>query len=370
MESGYKMLKKCDVLVVGSGPAGLSCAVEAARGGATVNVVDENKKPGGQLFKQIHKFFGSSQHKAGIRGFNIGIQLLEEAKDLGVTILLDTVVYGVFNNTLGIVKDGKIGMVQGKKIVVATGAIETPIVFPGWTLPGVMGAGAAQTMINVHRVLPGQRFLVLGAGNVGLIVAYQLLQAGADVLAVVEAAPKIGGYQVHASKIRRAGVPILTTSTIKEAKGDTEVKEVVIIKLDSSWKPIEGTERTLVSDSVCIATGLHPSIELAQMSGCTLAFSPELGGHLPVHNENMETTIEGIYIAGDTAGIEEASTAMEEGRLAAIDINEKLGYLSVDKAAREKRKIRESLFALRYGPFGRHRAKLEIIRKMKLARKE
>jgi len=350
--------------VVGSGPAGLSCAVEAARGGAAVTVVDENEKPGGQLFKQIHKFFGSSQHKAGVRGFNIGIELLEEAEDLGVTILLNTVVYGAFNdNTLGIVKDGKIGMLQGEKIVLATGAIETPVVFPGWTLPGVMGAGAAQTMINVHRVLPGRKFVILGAGNVGLIVAYQLLQAGADVLALVEAAPKIGGYQVHASKIRRAGVPILTASTIKEAKGDTEVKEVVIVKLDSSWKPIEGTERILVSDSVCIATGLRPSIELAQMAGCALAFSPELGGFLPIHNENMETMIEGIYIAGDTAGIEEASMAMEEGRLAAIDINEKLGYLSEDKATREKREIRESLFALRSGS-SVHRAKLEIIHRI------
>ncbi len=263
-------------------------------------------------------------------------------------------------------------MIRGEKILLATGAIENPVVFPGWTLPGVMGAGAAQTMINIHRVLPGKRFVVLGSGNVGLIVSYQLLQAGARVVAVVEAAPKIGGYQVHASKIRRAGVPILTSCTIKEVKGVREVEEVVIVKLDNSWRPIKGTETTLVADCVCIAGGLHPSIELAQMAGCDLGFSPELGGHLPIHNENMENTVDGIYVAGDTAGVEEASTAMEEGRLAGVDMAQKLGYVSQDKALGKKEEIKQSLLALRSGPFGYlcRRAKINILQAMRANRRE
>jgi len=366
-------LKKCDVIVIGSGPAGLSCSVEAAGSGAEVILIDENGRPGGQLFKQIHKFFGSKQHKAGARGFDIGLQLLEQVNKLGVNTLLDTVAYGIFEEkTVGIIKNEKIEMIQGKKILLATGAIENPVVFPGWTLPGVMGAGAAQTMINVHRVLPGRRFIVLGSGNVGLIISYQLLQAGASVVAVVEAAPKIGGYQVHSSKIRRVGVPIHTSSTIKEVKGDKEVEEVVIVKLDNSWRPIKSTERSLTADCVCIAAGLHPSIELAQMTGCDLGFFSELGGYLPTHNENMETTIQGIYVAGDTAGIEEASTAMEEGRLAGTDMAQKLGYLSQDKALRKKERIRESLLALRSGPFGYLccRAKSEIIQKVVTTNRE
>ena len=361
-------LKKCDVIVVGGGPAGLTCSIEAARAGADVTLMDENRKPGGQLFKQIHKFFGSKQHKAGVRGLDIGMELLEEVERLGVNVLLNAVACGIFDEkTVAIIKDGKTGMIQGKRILLATGAIENPVVFPDWTLPGVMGAGAAQTMINIHRVLPGKRFIVLGSGNVGLIVSYQLLQAGADVAAVVEAAPKIGGYQVHASKIRRAGVPILTSCTIKEVKGDKEVEEVVIVKLDNSCKPIKGTERSLIGNCVCIAAGLHPSIELAQIAGCTLGFFSELGGRLPIHNENMETTVDGIYVAGDTAGVEEASSAMEEGRLAGIDMVQHLGYLSEDKAARKKKEIRESLFTLRSGPFGQacHRAKLNIIQTIK-----
>lgn len=364
-------LKKCDVIVIGSGPAGLSCSIEAARSGAGVILIDENERPGGQLFKQIHKFFGASQHRAGVRGFDIGLQLLEQVNKLGVNTLLNTVAYGIFGeNTVGIVKNEKIEMIQGKKILLATGAIENPVVFSGWTLPGVMGAGAAQTMINIHRVLPGKRFIILGSGNVGLIISYQLLQAGASVVAVVEAAPKIGGYQVHSSKIRRVGVPIHTSSTIKEVKGDKEVEEVVIVKLDNSWRPIKGTERSLTADCVCIAGGLHPSIELAQMAGCNLRFFSELGGHLPIHNKNMETTVDGIYVAGDTAGVEEASTAMEEGRLAGTDMAQKLGYLSQDKALRKKEGTRESLLALRSGPFGclSHGAKLNTLQAMKANR--
>jgi len=372
-ESGDRVLKRCEAVVIGSGPAGLSCAIEAARAGVEVTLIDENRRPGGQLFKQIHKFFGSKEHKAGIRGFDIGTKLLEQTEDLGVNVLLNSVAHGIFSDKiLGIVKDDRTEMIQGERILLATGAIENNVVFPGWTLPGVMGAGAAQTMINIHRVLPGRRFVVLGSGNVGLIISYQLLQAGADVLAVVEAAPKIGGYQVHASKIRRAGVPILTSATIKEARGDMGVKEVVIVGVDDSWEPIKGTERTLPADSVCVAAGLRPSTGLAQMAGCALTFSAELGGDLPVHNEDMETTIGGIYIAGDAAGVEEASTAMEEGRLAGLDMAQKLGYLSQDKAARRKEEIRKSLLALRSGPFGYlcHRAKLEIARKMKVAQED
>ena len=361
-------MKKSDVIVVGGGPAGLACAIEAAEAGAEVTLIDENNRAGGQLFKQIHKFFGSRQHRAGVRGFDIGILVLEQTRKLGVKTRLDAVTLGFFGDrTLGIIQDRQIELLKGEKILLATGAIESSVVFPGWTLPGVMGAGAAQTMINVQRVLPGRRFVVLGSGNVGLIVSYQLLQAGAEVVAVLEALPKIGGYQVHASKIRRAGVPILTSTTIKEANGNGEVKEVVSVKLDQSWQPLAGTEKTLAADSVCIATGLQPSIELAQMAGCTLACLPALGGFLPVHNENMETTAEGIYIAGDTAGIEEASTAMEEGRLAGVDMAQKLGCLSKDKTAGKKNEIRESLLALRSGPFGelRQQAKSEIIRKSK-----
>ena len=212
-----------DIAIVGAGSAGLCAAIQAANTGAKVMVFDENHKAGGQLFKQIHKFFGSREHRAGTRGFLIGEQLLQEVENCGAEVHLNSVAYGIFDgNTLGIVEGEPHHethyAVKAKKIILAGGAKENYMAFPGSTLPGVMGAGAAQTMINVNRVLPGEKIIMVGSGNVGLIVSYQLMQAGADVLAIVEGAPKIGGYGVHAGKIRRAGVPILVSHTMGKTR--------------------------------------------------------------------------------------------------------------------------------------------------------
>lgn len=199
-----------EILIIGAGPAGISAAIEAAKAGAKVTVADEHDTIGGQLYKQIHKFFGAADNHAGMRGFEIARKLEQEAKEIGVEFWLNTVAYGIFKEGVGIVRDGDNFIVKAKKVIVAAGGIENTTAFPGSTLPGVMLAGAAQTMTNIHRVLPGKRMVVVGSGNVGLIVAYQMLQAGAEVLAVVERDDHIGGYGVHAEKIRTAGVPILT----------------------------------------------------------------------------------------------------------------------------------------------------------------
>ena len=340
--------------VVGAGPAGLSAALEAGRAGVQTMLMDENQAPGGQLVKQIHKFFGSKEHWAGMRGRDIGDKLLEQVKKAGVKVMLDTVVWGIFDEgkVLGIKEGDRNRQIRAQKILLATGASENPLAFRGWTLPGVLGAGAAQTLVNLHRVLPGTRVLMVGAGNVGLIVAYQLLQAGAHVLAVVEALPTIGGYGVHASKIRRMGVPILTGHTVKEASGNAKVERAMVVRVDDRGHPVPGTEKKFEVDTICIAVGLHPLAELAWICGCQFAYISELGGHVPVHTENMETTVPGIYVAGDAAGIEEATVAMEEGRLTGVDVAHCLGYISGGKAQRLRAEIQTRIQLIRTGPFG------------------
>jgi len=276
-------------------------------------------------------------------------------------VLLNAAVYGIYEDkTLAYIKDGKDYALQADRIVIAAGASENALAFPGCTLPGVMGAGAAQTMINVHRVLPGKKILMVGSGNVGLIVSYQLMQAGADVVALIEAAPQIGGYGVHAAKIRRAGVPVYVSTTIKEVIGEEAVERVVITSLDEKWQPVPGTERTLEADTVCLAVGLSPLTELAWMAGCEFTFIPPLGGHVPIHDENMETTLPGIYVAGDITGVEEASSAMEEGRLAGVASAESLGYYDEETAKALKDEIWQRLNSLRTGPFGEGRFKAKI----------
>jgi NADPH-dependent 2,4-dienoyl-CoA reductase/sulfur reductase-like enzyme len=353
---------RTDVAVIGGGVSGLAAAIEASKAGATVQLIDEGARPGGQLFKQIHKFFGSRRHYAGIRGFDIGERLLHDARKNGVEVVLNAFVFGMFGNEIGIIEaEGGGRWLEAKQVILCCGASEKGILFPGWTLPGVMGAGAAQTLINVHRVLPGKRFLIVGSGNVGLVVAYQILQAGADVVAVVEALPRIGGWGVHASKLLRCGVPILTSHTIKRALGRGKVEGATIEALNEKYRRVPGSERHLEVDVICLAVGLKPNIELPLMAGCETMFLGGLGGRVPLHDENMETTQAGIYVAGDCAGVEEASTAMESGRLAGAAAAERLGYLSKEEACDLKVEVREVLSDLRGGPFGVERRKAKTL---------
>jgi len=353
--------KYVDVAVVGGGPAGLSAAYEAAISGASVCLIDENKTLGGQLFKQIHKFFGSEAHRAGTRGFRIGEILLKDVIDAKVDVMSDAIAWGINPGyKIGVtVADEKTWTVEAKKIIIATGAAENVLAFPGSTLPGVIGAGAAQTMMNIRKVRPGNRAVIVGSGNVGLIVSYQLMQAGVDVVALVEAAPSIGGYLVHASKIRRAGVEILTGKTIVRALGKTEVEAVEIADADMNFDPVPGTERQIECDLVGVAVGLHPLSELCWMMQCDFLYSGGLGGHVPKHDRDMQTSRNGIYIAGDVAGIEEASVAIEEGRLAGIAAAEALGYIPHNMARELKNGIWEDLRELRSGSHGAHIAELK-----------
>ena len=344
-------MMRTEIAVVGGGPAGLAAAIEARRCGAQVTLIDENRRPGGQLFKQIHKFFGSREHHAGIRGYSIGQQLLQDCQKVEVRVVLETVVWGIFEgNHLGLANESGSSIMRADKIILATGASENPLAFPGWTLPGVMGAGAVQTLMNIHRVLPGRRAIMVGSGNVGLVVAYQLLQAQAEVRAVLEAAPRVNGYLVHAAKLRRSGVPILTAHTVAEARGADSVEEAVVVSLDDDWQPVAGTERVFRVDLICIAVGLAPEADLCRMAGCQFGYLRELGGHVPVHDEKMETSVPGLYVGGDLAGVEEASTAMEEGRLAGLAASEALGHISGAEFQEKAHAVRKRLSSLRMGP--------------------
>ena len=351
-------MRETELAIVGAGPAGLCAAIEAAEAGVKVTLIDENSRPGGQLFKQIHKFFGSREHYAGMRGLDIGAMLLEETKKRGVDVMLDTIAWGIFeDNVLGLATKEKSIQLKPQKILLATGALERPLAFPGWTLPNVMGAGAMQTLINIHRVLPGKRVLMVGSGNVGLIVSYQLLQAGAEVVALIDALPRVGGYLVHAAKVRRNGIPIYTSTTVKEVTGDGKVEKAVTVELDDKWQQVPGTEKEYDVDSVCLAVGLSPLAELAWMAGCEFCFVPELGGFVPLHDESMETSVPGIYVAGDSAGVEEVNTAIEGGRLAGLSIAGALGKLTPERVQQRKDEMLCRLEGLRSGPLGEARCR-------------
>ena len=344
------------VMVVGAGPAGMSAALAAADCGVKVLLVDFFSQPGGQLVKQTHKFFGSREQYAGVRGIEIARILGEKVRaHPNIDLLLDTQVLGYYPDgvlTMERTADGESEYLKARprRLVVCAGASEKPLAFPGNDLPGVYGAGAVQTLMNVHGVRPGRRAVMVGAGNIGLIISYQLRQAGVEVAAVVEAAPVIGGYAVHASKIRRLGIPILTSHSVKEAHGERELEGVTVWRVDERWRGIPGTERYFEADVLCLAVGLSPLGELLWQAGCRMAYVPELGGHVPWHDEHQQTSVPGIFVAGDAAGVEEASSAMVTGRIAGLAAAASLGMCPRYRELLAE--ARAQLEALRAGPPG------------------
>lgn len=343
-----------EVLVIGAGPAGLCAAKAAASMGAKVLICERSEMAGGQLIKQTHKFFGSEKQHAGDRGIKIGNELIKEViEEDNIELWTDTTVLGIYEDRIITVEhEGKHVKINANKIIIATGASEKSLCFPGNDLPGVYGAGAVQTLMNVYGVKPADKIVMVGAGNIGLIVSYQLMQAGVEVEGIIEAAPKIGGYLVHASKMRRAGVPIKTSYTIKKAYGNRKLEGVVICKLDENWNEIEGTEEDIKCDALCLAVGLTPLSELCWQAGCKMAYIKELSGHVAITNEyDLQTSVEGIYVAGDVSGVEEASSAMVEGKLAGYAAALALGH-NIEVAEKGMKDARNELKELRSGLMG------------------
>ncbi|HHX79149.1 MAG TPA: FAD-dependent oxidoreductase [Acholeplasmataceae bacterium] len=343
-----------DLVIIGGGPAGLQAAIKAAEVGQDVLIIDRFWCLGGQLIKQTHMFFGSEKQYAKTRGFDIANKLINEINDYKelVTIWINATVLGLYaDKVITVYKENEYIRVKAKAIIVATGASERVLAFENNDLPGIYGAGAIQTLMNVYGIKPGSKVLMVGSGNIGLIVSYQLMQAGVQIIAIVEASNKISGYKVHASKIKRLGIDILTSTTIKRAIGLEKVTEVVLINLDQNWEELKGTEKIIPVDGVCIAVGLMPLTNLLAMAGAKMKYIGELGGLVAITNSNFETSLDNVFVCGDASSVEEASSAMVEGMIAGLVASKKLGRIINDYEERLN-DYQNQLIVLRKGPFG------------------
>jgi len=295
------------VLILGGGPAGLSAAIELGGRGVHVLLVDDKDRLGGKLVLQTHRFFGSIDAVyAGTRGIDIGTRLEEEVRGLpSVDVWLKSTALSVFSDRrVGILRNDSYVLVEPEILLVATGAREKSLVFPGNTLPGVYGAGAFQTLVNRDLVRAADRLFIVGGGNVGLIAGYHALQAGIDVVGLVEALPECGGYKVHRDKLARVGVPIYTSHTVLSANGGNAVESVTIAQVDAGFAPIPGTEKSFACDTVLVAVGLDPVDEFLRAG-----------------------TAYGLrtYAAGDAEEIAEASAAIFSGKIKGLEIARALG---------------------------------------------
>ncbi len=299
---------ECEVFIMGGGPAGLCAAVELAQKNVKVIVADDKNELGGKLSLQTHNFFGSaSDCYAGIRGMDIGHILTEEVKKHScIEVWTDSPVVGAFSDKrIGVLKKGRYVLVKPDRFLVAAGAREKALAFPGCDLPGVYGAGAFQTLVNRDLVRAAEKLFVIGGGNVGLIAAYHALQAGIDVVGLVEALPQCGGYKVHLDKIKRLGVPIWNCHTVLRVEGNKKVERVIIAEVDKEFNILPGTEGAFDVDTVLVAAGLSPVNEMYKAA-------QEFG--IPT------------YAAGDADIIAEASAAIFGGKIVGRKILQDMGF--------------------------------------------
>lgn len=296
------------VLIIGGGPAGLSAAIELGKRGIHAILVDDKHRLGGKLVLQTHRFFGSANAVyAGTRGIDIATRLENDVRvHASIDIWLHSTALAVFSDKkVGVLRNGNdYVIIKPGVVLVSSGAREKFLVFKGNTLPGVYGAGAFQTLVNRDLVKPAEKLFIVGGGNVGLIAGYHALQAGIQVVGLVEALPECGGYKVHKDKLVRMGVPIYTSHTILSANGEGTVQSVTIAQVDEKFKPIPGTQKSFECDSILIAVGLDPVNEF----------------YLKAQEFDLP-----VFVAGDAEEIAEASAAIYSGKIKGLEVARFLG---------------------------------------------
>lgn len=347
-----------DSLIIGAGPAGLAAAVASARQGLRVRVVDEFYQPGGRLLGQLH------QEPDGTwwNGLAEAARLQQEAVEAGAEIRCGVSVFHVTRQDTSWIVSTSEGVMEASMLLIATGASETPVPIPGWTLPGVMSIGAAQVMTNVQRVRVGTRGVIIGINILSVAIARELLLAEVKVdrmilpahsvisgdashpvavmqsmLRIAHLAPspliRMGSKWMKSTWMQRLGtalypsrgfsmwgIPIQLRTAALAIIGVNQVEGVRIAHITPDGQPVSGTEQIIPADFVCIAGELSPLAELAAVAGCPFAYVPSLGGHIPIHNERMQTPLDGLYVAGNITGIESAKVALAQGTAAGMSM--------------------------------------------------
>ncbi|MCJ7842386.1 NAD(P)/FAD-dependent oxidoreductase [Lederbergia sp. NSJ-179] len=357
-----------DVIIIGAGPAGLSAGIACAKYGLKVLILDEFMFAGGRLLGQLY------QEPNGIwwNGIEESRKLTEEAVRLGVDIRLNTSIHNIEKNGIQWDVYTEQNIFQTPSLLLATGAAEAPIPIPGWTLPGVMSIGAAQVMTNLHRVKPGKKGIIIGMNILSAAIATELKLAGVELYALTlpkrtkltekfanpistldslaslaHLAPnkfiQLSGnflrkdffskmiLALYPKKgIKVSGIPFQLKKAVIDIYGENSVEGVTIASIDRKGTVIPNSEKQIEVDFVCIAGGLYPLAELAALAGCPFYYIEELGGYVPLHNEKMETTVEGLFVAGNITGIEGAKVAIAQGTTAGLTIVHKSG-VNVEK---------------------------------------
>jgi len=316
------------LLVIGAGPAGLAAAIEAAHLGIQVVLIDENPVSAALMGLDVPLFYGQRMNPAVQESARMVERLvaatpsIEAAFDAGVDVRLGVTAWGTFANgpALNALPARVAGLSDGQKswmcgfdaLILATGARDLVLGFEGVELPGVMGARALHSLLSRYDAFDGKRLVILGSGDLAVTTALAALDRGLEVAALIEVLPEPQAAPEQLAALAASGVPVRCETAILRAEGDaTGVTAATVIRIGTE------TPELLACDTICLAIGAVPAIELAGALGCRLAFHGDLGGHVPLVSEHGATSVAGVFAAGDGAGLADEITCEAQGRNAA-----------------------------------------------------
>lgn len=295
-----------DVIVIGSGPGGLAAAISAKQNGAEhVLIIERDVEPGGILLQCIHNGFGVEYFKQDLPGPSYAQRFIKQACDSGVEMLLDTMVLDISpeKRIFTASKRGGISELNAKSIVLAMGCRErtrSQIRLAGARPAGVFSAGTAQRWVNVEGYMPGKQFVILGSGDIGMIMARRLTFEGAKVERVLEVMPFLTGLtRNYVQCLLDYDIPLQLQHTVKRILGRDRVEAVESVRVDDKWQPIPGSEEIIPCDTLLLSVGLIPENELSRQAGVRL--DPVTGG--PVVDDGFQTSVPGIYSAGNVVHV-------------------------------------------------------------------
>ncbi|MCG8686240.1 MAG: FAD-dependent oxidoreductase [Desulfobacterales bacterium] len=351
-----------DIVIIGGGPAGMAAAVKAAQHNFKVILMEEMSSLGGKVLRnEAHENSKSPANPIEVKTRQKLFQAIEENKEK-IKILTNTEVWSVTDQKVvqfHCKSQGafKTGTVRGKKLIVAVGATDKIIPFSGWHLPGVFTIGGLNTFVQ-RGIVPGKNILVAGTGPLQIALAYHLVNAGARVKAIADVSTfketfhsalgilRNGGLGKlmlglrYLFKIKGSKIPTHYSYIVKKAIGTDRVEGAEIVKVDKSWRPIPGTEKTIGVDTIATGFNLAPQTEITRMAGCNHTYNDQFGYWMVDRNEKMETSVDGIFVAGDGADIKGYDAAIDEGRTAAIAACEQLGAKPLNNMASLQKKMK------------------------------
>ena len=295
-------MKSYEIVIIGGGPAGLAAAISAKRAGVNdILIVERDRRLGGILNQCIHNGFGLHTFKEELTGPEYAQRFIDEVVDLGIEYKLNTMVVDIEGDKVLTIMNSTDGLVRfkAKAIVLAMGCRERPrgaLNIPGCRPAGIYSAGTAQRFVNIEGFMPGREIVILGSGDIGLIMARRLTLEGAKVKVVAEIMPYSGGLKRNIVQcLDDYGIPLKLSHTVVNIKGQERVESVTIAQVDENMKPVPGTEKEYSCDTLLLSVGLIPENELS--SKMDVGLDRKTNG--PIVGESFETNVEGVFACGN-----------------------------------------------------------------------